>query len=132
MHFFTYLVFVPTLGRNPVGTKPKKFSLNMNKKILFLILLVVLLSPSVILAQLRDWGSGANLNGLISATLFVVWVVFGLIVVLCFVVAGVMFLTANGQPEKIKTAQSAVIWGVVGVIVGIVAYSAERMIERLL
>jgi len=104
----------------------------MNKKILFLILLVVLLSPSVILAQLRDWGSGANLNGLISATLFVVWVVFGLIVVLCFVVAGVMFLTANGQPEKIKTAQSAVIWGVVGVIVGIVAYSAERMIERLL
>ena len=104
----------------------------INKKILFIILLGVLLAPSIILAQLHDYGGGFSLDNIIPAIKSVAWVIFGLIVVICFVMAGVLFLTANGEPEKIKTAKSAAIWGVVGVFVGILAYSVQTIIENIL
>lgn len=72
------------------------------------------------------------MSGLITSIKGVAWVVFGLIVVICFVMAGVLFLTAQGQPEKIKTAKSAAIWGVVGIFVGILAYSIQTIIEGLI
>ncbi len=88
--------------------------------------------PSVIFAQLRDYGKGAELSDLISGAERAVWIIFGLIVVICFVMAGVMFLTARGEPEKLKIAKSAAVWGVVGVVVGILAYSVMTIIERIL
>jgi len=104
----------------------------INKKILFIILLGVILLPTIILAQLRDYGGGTSLSGMVSGLERAAWIIFGLIVVVCFVAAGVIFLTAQGQPDKIKTAQSAVIWGVVGVIVGILAYSIMAIIQNIL
>lgn len=53
----------------------------------------------------------------------VVWYVFGTIVIVCFVMAGILFLTAQGDPEKLKTARHAFMWGVAGVVVGLIAYS---------
>ena len=49
--------------------------------------------------------------------------VFAAIAVIMFIWAGVTFLTANGAPEKIQQARTAAMWGVVGVIVMILAYS---------
>lgn len=57
-----------------------------------------------------------------------VWIIFGLVALVAFVYAGIMFLTAQGEPEKLKSAKSAVVWGIVGIVVGIVAYSIVAII----
>ncbi len=60
-----------------------------------------------------------------------VWVIFTVIAVICFVVSGVLFLTAQGDPAKIKIARTSVIWGTAGIVIGIVAFSVIRIIESV-
>ena len=60
------------------------------------------------------------------------WIVFGGIAVIMFVVAGIQFLTAGGQPEKIQAARSSLIWGIAGVVVAIVAYSIIAIVSSVL
>ena len=105
----------------------------MSKKILVSILLGVLATPSIILAQqLYRPGSPVDTFSLSSNLEMAIWIIFTLIVVICFIMAGVMFLTSQGQPDKIATAKSALIWGIVGVIVGIIAYSIIAIISNLI
>ena len=108
----------------------------MNKKILFSIILGSLVLPLVGLAQLQPYAPGApmvgniwNLMGNIESLL---WFIFETIVIVCFVMAGILFLTAQGAPEKLNAAKSAFIWGIVGVIVGIVAYSIIAIVSGAL
>jgi len=65
-----------------------------------------------------------------SSILAATWIIFGVITVVCFVIAGVLFLTAAGDPQKLSQAKLAVIWGAVGVVVGIVAYSIIYLVEQ--
>ena len=52
-----------------------------------------------------------------------IWIVFAAIAVLMFLIAGILFLTAAGDADKVKTARNAFLWGVAGVVVGIIAFS---------
>ena len=125
----------------------------MNKKILFLVLLGVLVLPSVVFAQLVTWCDPGNLYrinsggaeliytgqplcvgiyGLIDDIESAIWIIFALIALICFVLAGILFLTAQGAPDKLQAAKSAFIWGVVGIIVGIVAYSIIAIVANML
>lgn len=60
------------------------------------------------------------------------WVVFGGISVICFLYSGILFLTAQGEPGKISTAKSSFLWGIVGVAVGILAYSIITIVGNML
>ena len=105
-----------------------------SKKILSLILLGFLALPSVIFAQLTGIGSGPDisLTAIMHGAEYAAGFIFGSIAVICFVVAGILFLTAQGAPEKLKTAKAAVLWGVVGVVVGIVAFSVIALVEAMI
>jgi len=61
-----------------------------------------------------------------------IWIVFTIIAIVCFVVAGVLFLTSQGDPEKIAKARSALIWGVAGIVVGILAFTIIAVIRGAL
>jgi len=98
----------------------------MNKKILTLILLGAIVLPITVFAAVD------SIQSLSMAIVNAIWPVFVVIVVICFVVAGILFLSAMGEPEKIAKAKSAFLWGVVGVVVGIVAYSIIRIISNIL
>lgn len=58
--------------------------------------------------------------------------IFGAVAVICFLVAGVLFLTAAGDPGKLTIARAAFIWGIVGVVVGILAFSIIEIILRVI
>lgn len=60
-----------------------------------------------------------------------IWKVFALFALVSFVIAGIFFLTAQGQPEKLKIARSFVLWGVVSIIVAILAYSIITIVESI-
>lgn len=98
-----------------------------NKKLLIAgIFAVVLLSPVLV------YGAVDSIQSLSIAIANVFWVVFTVIALLMFIVAGVQFLTAMGDPEKIHTARMSAIWGVVGVAVGIIAYSIVGIVTNIL
>jgi hypothetical protein len=64
-----------------------------------------------------------SINELINNVLNGIWIVFGAIAVIMFIIAGILFLAAQGNAEKVAQARQAFLWGVAGVVVGIVAYS---------
>ena len=101
----------------------------MNKTKIALIFLGVLLLPVLAFAQPN--ANIGSLGRLVDIIKNVLWVFFGLLAVIAFVMSGIMFLFAGGQPEKVVAARSTAIWGVVGIVVGIVAYSIVRIIESI-
>lgn len=58
-----------------------------------------------------------------------IWQLAAGLAVIMFVVAGILFITSSGEPGKITTAKNAVIWGIVGIVVAIVAFSIVQMVS---
>jgi len=108
----------------------------MNKKTLSSIVVGILTLPIVALAAISTSAPPINAIGdlptVITRIETFMWVIFGGIAVVMFVVAGILFLTANGDPEKIASARSAAIWGIAGVVVGIVAYSILMIVGSVI
>ena len=88
--------------------------------------------PTVAFAQLHSYGPNISLGGIVDNIVGNLWVVFAGVAVVCFLVAGVMFLTAAGDASKLKTAKDAFLWGVAGVIIGILAYSMINIVGSLI
>lgn len=101
------------------------------KKIL-LSLVVVGIAAAPFLAMAQPSVTISDLPSLVNKIKSVVWTVFGLLAVIAFVIAGILFLTSNGNPEKIAQARNAFLWGVVGVVVGIIAYSIVEIVSTAL
>lgn len=62
----------------------------------------------------------------------IVWPIFIGLAIIMFVWAGILFLSANGDPGKIGEAKKAAIWGVIGVIVGLMGYVMVGVLRGLL
>jgi FtsH-binding integral membrane protein len=110
----------------------KKTKINkMNKKTLLSLALFGLTTlPFAVSAQPK--ATISDIGDAIDKLTSVLWTIFGGIAVVMFVVAGILFLTASGDPEKVKSARNAAIWGVAGIIVGILAYSIVKIVENAL
>jgi len=110
--------------------------MNKTKKIAVslatLSLIILPFAAMAYTAQPEPTATSFTVTGIISKVVMNVWYVFAAIAVIMFVYAGVTFLTAGGAPEKIATARSAAIWGVVGVIVMILAYAIFNIATKLI
>jgi len=108
----------------------------MKKIALSLVLFSILFLPVAVLAQDPSIGDRppaiSDLNSLITAILNVIWVVFVVIAVIMFVVAGILFVSSQGIPEKVGQARQSFIWGIVGVVVAIIAFSIIAIVETFL
>ncbi len=108
----------------------------MNKKILFLISLGLLILPLSGLAQIQPYAPGAprvtSFALLIENIVWAIWIIFTVVVVISFIFAGIMFLTAAGDSKKLETAKSAFVWGIVGVIVGVIAFTIITIVSRMI
>ncbi len=107
----------------------------INKKIIYVCIATALLLPAVGLAV--DFGTppvaqNLDIPGILNKILDIVWPIFIGLAIIMFIVAGFLFLKAQGDPAETKTAQKAVMWGVVGIIVGILAFSIPRIVTSLL
>lgn len=95
------------------------------KPFLMALLISLIFTPTnkILAAYLGNYGHNITVTGIVYNLENLIWIIFTFIVVFCFVIAGIMFLTALGDPAKLKTARAAFLWGIAGVIVGILAYS---------
>ena len=83
----------------------------MKKIKLALVSLSILLLPVMALAaDVATPPSVGSLQEIVTAIENALWIVFGCVAVICFVVAGILFLAAGGQPEKVQAARSAFVW----------------------
>ncbi len=92
--------------------------------------------PGMVRAQFQEPG-GTNLP---SATIFSIienvmnWLLalVGIIGVIAFAIAGILYLTAAGDDDRIKTAKSAMLYAIIGIIVALVGLVAIRAVRGLL
>ncbi len=63
----------------------------------------------------------------------ITFMVYALIVVgvIVFIIAGFTFLTAGGDPEKVKKAQNMLLYGVIGIIIGLFAKGLVWVIANI-
>ena len=102
--------------------------MNKQKNLTGLVSFSILSLPVIALAQGVP-GTIGSLDQLIDRLKPFIWSVFGIIALICFLIAGILFLTAAGNPEKVAQARTAFLWGVAGVVVGILAFSIVAIIQ---
>ena len=91
-----------------------------------MVSIILITLPTTVLAQ------GGPFDKMISGILSAMWKIFGVFAVIGLVVSGILFLTAQGDPQKIQIAKQALLYGIIGVIVGIVAYSIVNIISNVI
>jgi len=55
---------------------------------------------------------------------------FGLAIIM-FLYAGILFLIAEGDPSKLTKARQAVLWGVIGIVVGLLGYGIAGLLRSI-
>src|SRR3989344_5063238 len=120
------------INKNSLNLKVKK----MNKKLIASSVLVLLLLPVIILAfnpPPQPIEQELLVGDVVDNVLrWIVWpFVTGLVIIL-FIWAGFLFLSAKGEPGKIDTAKKAMTWAVIGVVIAILGFSAVKTIKFLL
>lgn len=103
----------------------------MKKSLIILFVASLLVLP--VLASAIDFtpptGGISDITVVITKILNLVWQVFIGLAVIMIIVAGILFLTASGNPEKVVQARQAFIWGVVGIAVGVIAFSITAIVK---
>jgi len=105
---------------------------------LFLIVLasfllsVVTYAQGVVIPSDTGLPSGNDLKTVIAN--FAKWLlaVFGFLAIISFVVSGIIYLTSIGEKERAETAKKAMIYSIVGVIVGLSGYVIIQAIDSWL
>ncbi len=69
-----------------------------------------------------------DFQALISSAIDVIWKIFVGAVVVLLIVTGILFITAQGDPEKSKKAKMALLFSIIGIIVALLGY---RMINTI-
>ncbi len=73
--------------------------------------------------------AGTTLQELLATILTVVVYVLFPIVVLVIIYTGFLFVTAQGNPQKIQKARSALVWAVIGALIILGAQAFSIMIS---
>lgn len=98
----------------------------MNKKIVFLILLIAItVAPLVSLAAANDKTLGFYATKVKSTAISIATP----IVVIGWVVAGILYLTAAGAPDKINLAKGAVKACVIGTVLVVLAMGSTAIVD---
>ena len=95
----------------------------MNKKALFLILLLgVLIFP--FFAQ-------ADLLGMVNTLVGNLTPLAGGLATIAFIVSGIMFLSATGNPSRMTVAKGALVAAIIGIIIVLLASNACEFVKAL-
>ena len=108
-----------------------------SKIIVSLMLLATVLAPVGALA-VDTFPSGApttgvsDLSNLYSSLATLLWQIVAIVALVMFVIAGILFLLSQGDPGKVATARQFVLWGVVGIVVALLAYSIVGIVTSFI
>lgn len=61
-----------------------------------------------------------------------IWAIILVIVVIMFVWAGITFVTAEGNPNRIEQARNRVLYGIIGIIIALIAGGLITLINQIM
>lgn len=96
----------------------------INKKILLSAVVLSSLPMFVFGAMAfpsAPFGSTFDITKAINNIIGFIWPIFGAFAVIMFIYAGFLFLNAKGDISRVKDARNALLWGMVGVAVAMLA-----------
>ena len=99
--------------------------MNNKKNIISSLAAFSLLLPFIASAQLTVIGIITNV---IDTATSVMSIVAGGFIIIMFCLAGFKYLTAQGNPQQVKEANQAVIWGLAGAGVIVLAWSIRGIV----
>lgn len=121
-----------------VSEKSGGFMTQIKKKLIASLILGFLILPVVVFAQKVDpnepniWTPDkAFIFKAMGKLVTYVWQFFAGLTVIMFIYAGVLFVTSSGAPDRITRARMAALWGVVGIVVAVIAYSIVSVVKTL-
>jgi len=103
-----------------------------NKVKLFLLVICAVFVPLFFIHGAIATDTGLSIESLGLAIVDALWIVFTIIAIIAFLIAGILFLTAFGDTEKIGKARSAFIWGIVGIVVGLLAFTIVSLMRKVI
>jgi len=60
------------------------------------------------------------------------WQILFAAVTIMFIYSGIMFATATGDPSKITAAKRALVFAIIGLIVGVIAFSIPTIFQGII
>ena len=73
-------------------------------------------------------GASTDLTGQISLILNTVYVVIGIVAVIMIILGGVNYATSQGDPAKIKKAKDTILYGIVGLVIVLLAFAITAFV----
>ena len=73
-----------------------------------------------------------TISGILTNLLNWLLLLFGIFGVLGFVISGIMYLTSTGDEGQIDRAKSAMLYSIVGVLVGLIGYIVLQAVKAML
>lgn len=109
------------------------FGIGVNKKLVIFFTSATLLVFPIIVLKAATIDPTTWIQTILTRVLdWIVWPIFFAVSVIMFIVAGFLYVTARGEPGKIQTANKAILWAVVGIIIAILGFSATEIITSIL
>lgn len=104
----------------------------MKKKLLslLLVLLSILVLPNIVLAE--EAIEEATILGIVANVINIIVIVATALVIIFWIITGLLFLFAQGQPEKISLAKKALFAAIAGTVIFILAQVATTIIGNAL
>jgi|SRR3989344_1351388 len=108
----------------------------MNKKLVSTIIHAALLLPVAAMAfnpgEVPNAAPSLTVNQLVDLIFAILWPVAVAFFIIMFIMASFQFFTAQGDPEGIAKARNFVLWGIVGVVVALLAFSIPFIVRNTL
>ena len=77
-------------------------------------------------------GEGATFSNLITRVADFALTIIGPLAAIMVLIAGAIYMTGGGNPEKIKTAHKILLWAVIGIAIVLLAKSVELIVRQIL
>lgn len=95
----------------------------MNKKLIALVLLAVIAVPSVAFAR--------DIKDMVDVAADILTKIAGALCVLMIVWAGILFLMASGEPDKVTKAKQALLYAIIGAVVALGAAGFKAIVDAI-
>lgn len=107
----------------------------INKKLAAVVATSVLLAMPLVSMAIPNPNTPTTLAnfsiiGLVNTILNLIWPIFIGFAVIMFIIAGFYFISAQGEPDGVAKARSFLIWGTVGVAVGVIAFTIPYVVQN--
>ncbi|MCX6763246.1 MAG: pilin [Candidatus Moranbacteria bacterium] len=92
--------------------------------------------PAVAMAQFKEPGGtglpGGSITNIVNNAMNWILAIVGAIGIIGFAVAGILYLTAAGDEDRIETAKKAMLYSIIGIIVALLGLVILRAVSTML